>query len=707
MTGFERLHPALQHHIVNSLGWNSLRPLQDMAVSAVLSGRNALIVGPTAGGKTEAATFPVLSRVLSESWPALSVIYLCPLRALLNNLEPRLAHYAGLVGRRVAMWHGDVGDAMRKRILADPPDLLLTTPESLELMLISRRVEHAALFAEVRAAVVDEVHAFAADDRGWHLLAVLERIARIATRPLQRIGLSATVGNPEGVVEWLAGSDRGPRELVSVPSAAIGADVVVDYVGNVENAATVIARLHRGEKRLVFCDSRARVEDLATSLRKMGLDTYVSHSSLSADERRQAEQAFASGSNCVIVATSTLELGIDVGDLDRVIQIDAPIQVASFLQRLGRTGRRAGTVRNFLFLATEDDSLVRAAALCDLWAGGYVENVAAPRYPIHLLAQQILALSLQEDGIGAADWRTWIGEMPGFASLDDEDVREAIAFMRQRGILFDDEGRWSIGREGETAFGRRHFMDLLSAFTSEPLFTVKHGQLELGRVHHASFAVRDDRAPVLLLAGRPWVVTNVDWDARVAYVQPTQDEGRSRWLGSGQALRYELCQAVARVLSAEDAGPFCSRRASERLAEIRADYLWLQPGMTALVTEPDGRQRWWTFAGLNANAALAEGLRRGGSSVRRVDNFCISFETRIDPGAIEELKRMPRETLRSPVNERALQGLKFSNCLPEELARKELTLRMTDVAGIVRVLEQRFFNVVMTTPVDGADKTVR
>lgn len=704
MTGFERLHPALQHHIVNSLGWSSLRPLQDLAVSAILSGRNALIVGPTACGKTEAAVFPVLSRVLSESWPALSVIYLCPLRALLNNLEPRLTHYAGLIGRRVAMWHGDVGDAVRKRILADPPDLLLTTPESLELMLISRRVEHAALFAEVRAIVVDEVHAFAADDRGWHLLAVLERIARIAHRPLQRIGLSATVGNPESVVEWLAGSDRAPRDLVAVPvEVSTGSDVVVDYVGNVENAATVIARLHQGEKRLVFCDSRARVEDLATSLRKMGVDTYVSHSSLSADERRQAERAFASGSNCVIVATSTLELGIDVGDLDRVIQIDAPIQVASFLQRLGRTGRRAGTVRNFLFLATEDDSLVRAVALCDLWAGGYVENVTAPRYPIHLLAQQILALSLQEDGIGAADWRRWIGAMPGFIDLADEDVRDAIAFMLQRGILFDDEGHWSIGREGETAFGRRHFMDLLSAFTSEPLFTVKHGQLELGRVHHASFAVRDDRPPVLLLAGRPWVVTTVDWDARVAYVQPTQDEGRSRWLGSGQTLRYELCQAIARVLSTEEPGP-CSKRAAERLAQIRADYLWLEPGMTPLVTEPDGRQRWWTFAGLNANAALAEGVRGMGLPIRRVDNFCVSFETPINPSVIEELKHVPRETLQSPVNERALQGLKFSNCLPEDLARKELTLRMTDVAGIARVLEQPF-KVVTRISEGGARKT--
>ncbi len=689
MTGFEHLHPAVQHHIVNSLGWSDLRPLQDLAVPAILSHDHVLLVGPTAGGKTEAAVFPVLSRILTESWPALSVIYLCPLRALLNNLEPRLQNYARLVGRRVAMWHGDVGDAARRRILADPPDILLTTPESLELMLVSRRVEHSALFADVRAVVVDEVHAFAGDDRGWHLLAVLERITRVAGRSLQRIGLSATVGNPEEVLDWLCGSDIRPREVVSVPAAAATADVVVDFVGNIENAATVIARLHQGEKRLVFCDSRARVEDLAASLRRMGIATYVSHSSLGASERQQAEQAFGSRTNCVIVATSTLELGIDVGDLDRVIQIDAPIQVASFLQRLGRTGRRPGTLRNFLFLTTEDDALVRATALCELWASSYVEDVAPPKYPLHLLAQQILALTLQEGGIASSDWQAWVGEMPGFKALEPDDVREAIEFMIFRGILYDDLGVWSIGREGEAAFGRRHFMDLLSAFTTEPLFTVKHGQIELGRVHHASFAVRDDRPPVLLLAGHAWVVTTVDWDARLAYVQPTKDEGRSRWLGSGQPLRYELCQAVARVLAAEEPNRFCSQRAAERLSQIRSEYTWLEPESTALVTEADGRQRWWTFAGLNANAALAEGLRSKGAAIRRADNFCISFESHTDPTLVANVRATPAPALQTPVNDRALKGLKFNECLTDSLARKELTLRLTDTVAVAHVMERQ------------------
>lgn len=690
MSSFDRLHPALQHHIVNSLGWRELRPLQEQAIAPVIDGAHALVVGPTAGGKTEAAFFPVLSRVLQERWPPLSVLYLCPLRALLNNLQPRLWHYANLVGRRVAMWHGDVGDTERKRILADPPDVLLTTPESLELMLISPRVEHEVLFAGVRVAVVDEVHAFAADDRGWHLLSVLERVSRLAGREMQRLGLSATIGNPDAVLGWLAAPGEGARRVVAPGgAAAVPAEITVDFVGGLENAATVIARLHAGEKRLVFADSRARVEELAAGLRKRGVQTFVSHSSISTDERRQAEHAFATGSDCVIVATSTLELGIDVGDLDRVIQIDAPTQVASFLQRLGRTGRRPGTTRNCLFLATEDDALVRAVALCELWSSGFVEHVRPLAEPLHLLAQQVMALSLQERGIGAADWRGWIGRMPGFSSVDEADVEAILEFMLASQVLFEDGGVWSIGAEGEAAFGRRHFIDLLSSFTSEPLFTVKHGELELGRVHHASFAVRDDRPPVLLLAGRPWVVNHVDWEARAAYVEPTKEDGRSRWLGSGPPLRFELCQAVAASLASPHVPGVCSKRAAAKLAEVKTDFAWLVPGKTAVVTETDGRVRWWTFAGVYANAALAAGLRAHGMAPGRTDNFNIPLDREPSAAAFEALRDLAgKDELWTPVDDRAVDGLKFNQCLPPDVAERMLSRRMTDREAIRAVLGQ-------------------
>jgi len=223
MNDFDRLHPSIRHHIVNTLAWPRLRPLQEEAIAPVLDGDHGIFLAPTAGGKTEAASFPVFSRMATENWKPVSVLYLAPLRALLNNLQPRLEAYGNFVGRRVGLrrvglWHGDTSPGERSRMMAEPPDLLLTTPESLEAMLISRRVNQQWLFPNLQTVIIDEVHAFAAADRGWHLLAVLERLTRIAGRDLQRIGLSATVGNPDELVDWICGSSTAPRRIVNPPA---------------------------------------------------------------------------------------------------------------------------------------------------------------------------------------------------------------------------------------------------------------------------------------------------------------------------------------------------------------------------------------------------------------------------------------------------------------------------------------------------------
>lgn len=315
MNAFDRLHPALQHHIVNSLGWQELREVQSLSIDAFLTGANLVILAPTAGGKTEAAFFPVISQMLTEGWNSLSVLYVSPIRALLNNQEQRLQKYFELVGRRSACWHGDTSQGERRRILSESPDCLLTTPESLEAILVSTKINHRELFKSVKCIVIDELHAFAGDDRGWRLLSVVARIRRLAGRDLQRIGLSATVGNPTEMLAWLSSGSQRQRQVVSpAPVSRQAPDVQLDYVGSLNNASKVSSLLHRGEKRLVFCDSRSRVEELALLLREREVETFVSHSSLGLEERRAAEHAFSQKQNCVIVATSSLELGLDVGN---------------------------------------------------------------------------------------------------------------------------------------------------------------------------------------------------------------------------------------------------------------------------------------------------------------------------------------------------------------------------------------------------------
>ncbi|MGB8843783.1 MAG: DEAD/DEAH box helicase, partial [Aliidongia sp.] len=434
MTPFDELHPAVRYHIVNTLGWGELRPTQLDAIRPILSGEDVLLLAPTAGGKTEAAVLPVLSRVASEGWRGLSVLYVCPLKALLNNLEPRLERYASFAGLRAGLWHGDIGDSARKRMQRDPPELLMTTPESLEAVMISNRIDHRSLLGGVRTIIVDELHAFAGDDRGWHLRFLLARLERLGGRPIQRIGLSATVGNPDELLHWLAagrgGTVVGPRQPPS------DGDVQVDYVGSVTNAVTVISRLHRGERRLIFADSRSRVEEIAGGLRGAGVRTFVSHASLSLDERRQAEAAFVNEPDCVIVATSTLELGLDVGDLDRVIQVGAPPSVASFLQRMGRTGRRSGTLRNCLFLATEDDDLLAALAIVALWQEKIIDPVVAPSLPAHIFAQQVMALVLQEGGMTRPDLDAWLGDSVAVVPVETRQM--VLDHMLAMGILTED-----------------------------------------------------------------------------------------------------------------------------------------------------------------------------------------------------------------------------------------------------------------------------
>ena len=703
MSNFELLHPAVQHHVVNSLGWRTLRPFQDEVIPRLLAGDHQIVLAPTAGGKTEAAAFPVLSRMLTEDWRGLSVLYVCPIKALLNNLETRLTRYCELLGRKAALRHGDTSATSRRRIVQDPPDLLLTTPESLEVMLVSTRVDEEILFGNLRAVIIDEIHAFAGDDRGWHLLSVLDRVTKLAGHPVQRIGLSATVGNPQALCDWLAGSCDGPRGVyapsTAVPTAA--ADVAIDFVGSIENAATVISRLHRGEKRLVFCESRARAEAIGTELDRLGTTTFVTHSSLSASERHAAEDAFANRENCVIVATSVLELGIDVGDLDRVIQIDSPGRVASFLQRMGRTGRRTGTTRNCLFLATTPASLVQAAALVDLWQEGFVEPVVPPVEPFHVFAQQLLTLILQEQGLGRSAWRDWVGRMPGFAALSPADLDRVIDHMLAERILFEDQGILAIDEIGERRYGWRHYMEVMSVFLTPPLLTVLHGRTDMGLVDASSLMPKaKDRPIILSLAARSWLVRSIDWPRGIVYVEPTTDPGKSRWRSNGPGLSYPLCQRMRKLLAEEGDRDGWSGRAREAMQTARLEFPWVSMDATTMVNDRNRDLKWWTFAGRAANAGLAAAIGRRIPGAATFDNLSVTIENGLEieefDDALASLSRLADDEFLSDIDADAVNALKFSDCLPRDMATRMLQRRSSDLPAIRAVLAEPMRRVVTT-----------
>ena len=679
-SAFELLHPAVQYHVVNSFGWPGLRPLQEQAVAPLVQGHHALLIAPTAGGKTEAAVLPVLSRMLSEEWRGLSVLYVCPIKALLNNLEPRLSALAGMVGRRVEVWHGDVSAGDKSRAQREPPDILLTTPESLEGILIGSRRDHRRLLGGVRCVIVDELHAFAGDDRGWHLLALLERLRALGAPLEQRIGLSATVGDPAALLEWLTGHAGGTSTLVQISAPPAESEITIDYAGSIANAAILISRLHAGEKRLVFCDSRTKVEELALALRALEVDVFVSHAALSADIRRQAEQAFAERQNCVIVATSTLELGLDVGDLDRVIQIDAPGSVASFLQRLGRTGRRPGSRRNMLFIATSGEGLLQAVAINRLFGEGYVEPVPPPPLPYHLLVQQLFALIFERGGeVAEADFLALFGRVPGMVEAVDAGWPEIRAHLVAGDWLVGTGMQLALGPKAEARFRGKGLADLCVSFDSPNSFAAIHGNVLVGHVDPLSLAGKRNSPLILALGGRSWRVVSSDLSRARVHVVPSEEKGSSRWLGATRGASRALSQKVRAVLAdaSPDDEPGLSGRARTKLAELQEE---LEDTLRATPFErADGGYICWTYAGLAANLLLAGRITAAGGTYGVVTAWSVKFT--LGTAALKRVGGWKGLVALEPFWEPASQP-KFAELLPTSRVQDMTLQRVKAIASI-------------------------
>lgn len=540
--------------------------------------------------------------------------------------------------------------------------------------MIGSRRDHRRLLGGIRCVVIDELHAFAGDDRGWHVLALLERIRALSGSEMQRIGLSATVGHPASLLEWMAGHCKGERRLVSISAPPAGIDLIIDFVGCLDNAATVISQLHRGEKRLVFCDSRSRVEDLAQGLRTRGVDTFVSHAALAADTRRQAEQAFSERQNCVIVATSTLELGLDVGDLDRVIQIDAPQTVASFLQRLGRTGRREGVKRNTLFLATTDVALLECAALASLFQAGYVEPVVAPADPYHIMVQQLLASILQSNNeLGERDFAAVFLRVPEFARLLVRDWKDVLEHLAHEGWIVRDGGQLSLGPRGDARFRGRGLADLCVSFESPRSVSVFLGNKHLGGVDPLSLVSSSDAPKVISLGGRAWRVAQIEWSQQRVYVEPSEGRGRTRWIGNSRGVSSPVAHEVMRVVGEPaKVKDYLTRRADGRLNALSGDLQWTLGGEP--IKSSDGDWIWWTFAGFRENQLLAAKIESIGGRRRALDGYSIRFELNKEVALAHNdwdgVKQIHVEHLNLP-----LIHFKFDELLPERTRYNMVAIR--------------------------------
>jgi ATP-dependent Lhr-like helicase len=697
-SAFARFPPQLQEAIVARLGWTELRPVQELASQAILDESNAIVLAPTAGGKTEASMFPVLARLLEQPPSGVGALYIAPIKALLNNQAERLGLYTEMVGLRRFLWHGDVTAAQKRAFCKEPAPLLMTTPESLEVMLLSAKVPVAKLFKDLRMVVIDEVHALAGQDRGAHLMAVLQRLSQYSSHDLQRIGLSATVGNPEDILTWLAGSSKRPRIIVDPPKKPQSRDLRIALYESLRELSQSAAQAAAGNKSLFFCQSRALSEEVAQQMRGGGIDVFVHHSSVSLEERQAAEERFHHGRDAVIVCTSTLELGIDVGDLDKVLQAEAPSTVSSFLQRMGRTGRRAAARANTFFLCQESESALQAAALIELAREGWVESVPVLKRCWPVLVHQLLALSLQHNGVTLEQAHEALDPVPDFQGIRLEEFDQLVEHLVKSDFLYrTDDGRLNVGEQTERVFGRKNFMELYAVFSSPQLYAVvtangkSVGSLEQNFVDRLV-----DGVSSFLLGGRGWIAEQVRHSDRTVLAHPAPAGRKPAWGGYiPQLLGFRVCRKMAELLASEAPLAYLDPVARASLDELRRDQgTHLRERSWYLEGNEKGLHL-LTFAGGAVNQTIKYGLQILKNWALTADNFRLRLPEEV--GATDLLEALPQiahpEFWAKPeTQERLLASLpeyrlsKFQPALPHRFALESVHDYLLDIPTTLEFL---------------------
>jgi ATP-dependent Lhr-like helicase len=601
--------------------------VQELAGHAILDGKNAVVLAPTAGGKTEAAMFPALSVLLEEPPDGVGALYVAPLKALLNNLSERLGTYTEMVGLRRFLWHGDIDTPARRSFVKEPAELLMTTPESLEVMLASSQVPVGKVFRDLRIAVIDEVHALAGTDRGAHLMSVLERVADHSRHNVQRVGLSATVGDPSAIARWLSGTSKREAVVVDPPKEPVRRQIAIHLDPDPETLARRASALAMGHKSLFFCESRQLTESVADRMRDRGTDVFVHHSSVSLGERKEAEARFSGGGSAAIICTSTLELGIDVGDLDKVFQADAPDTVSSFLQRMGRTGRRPGTVANTTFFCESSEAVLQAIALVELAREKWVEPIVPQDRCWPVLVHQLLSMSLAAGAISRELAWEKLSRVPDFAGIARAEFEQVVDHMVRHGYLFESGGLLSMGETAERKYGRRNFMELYAVFSSPQHYRVLGpGGREIGSLQQEFVDNLVENMTSFLLGGRAWLALAIDHRHRIVSVAPSPRGKVPTWRSiMPRMLGFEVCQRIKRVLTEAESYGYLSEAAAAAVQDHREDMAALLQRGSSLQLAHDGA-RWWTYAGGRINQTLRYALAELTGWKIVCDNFHLRLE---------------------------------------------------------------------------------
>ncbi|XQS17056.1 DEAD/DEAH box helicase [Citrobacter telavivensis] len=581
-SAYDSLDPRVRKWVYKQ-GWSTLRPLQESAIPAILArDQDVLISAGTAAGKTEAFFLPACSAIAGIT-SGFGIVYISPLKALINDQYRRLESLGEALDMPVTPWHGDVPQSKKKKIRTDPAGILLITPESLESLLINSSGWIKQAFSPVAYIVIDEFHAFIGTERGMQLLSLLNRIDHVLGRhanPVPRVALSATLGELDKVPELLRPDQRLPCEIVtdSNSTATLQVQVKGYLVPETEkgeepqssaekHVCADIFRLCRGDSHLVFANSRKRTESIAATLSDMCEENVVPneffphHGSLSRELRETLEARLQQGNlPTTAVCTMTLELGIDIGKVQSVIQVTPPHSVSSLRQRMGRSGRRDSP--SVLRMLISEQELTATSGIVDRLRLQLVQSMAMIRLMItkrwfepadarqmhySTLLHQILAITAQWGGVRADQLWSQLCQTGPFRNIDLTDFKSLLRHMGAHGLLTQlASGEMVIGAEGEKLTNHYTFY---AVFNTPEEFRIVTGNRTLGTVPVDSPLLPDQH---IIFGGRRWKVTEIDVEKKVIYVEATKGGQPPQFSGGGMSVHDVVRQEMLAIYREND-----------------------------------------------------------------------------------------------------------------------------------------------------------
>ena len=721
MSIFERYAPFIQDFIYRN-NWESLRAIQAAAGDAIFNtDENVLLTASTASGKTEAAFFPILT-LFSEDMPStVGAIYIGPLKALINDQFMRLNELCEEAHIPVWHWHGDVAQSHKSRMLKNPSGILQITPESLEAMLLRKHALIPKLFGDLRFIVIDEIHSLMRGDRGGQTICLIERLCRMAGADPRRIGLSATIGDPTAAGEFLSyGTGRGTvipkienkgvKWRLSMEHFYISQQNQPDEKNTTEglpvlDAKTDTAPEHadagmgyifehtRGKKCLVFVNSREECEAVTTTLRSYCEANHerdrflIHHGNLSAAYRETAEQAMKDEDTFMTTCTTaTLELGIDIGRLERAFQIDAPFTVSSFLQRMGRTGRRDLPPEMWFVIREELPEprsmlpetipwkLIQGIALIQVYLEErWVEPPKLDRLPFSLLYHQTMSTLASSGELSPAALASKVLSLKYFHRISQDDYKVLLRHLLENDhIQRTDEGGLIVGLAGERIVNSFKFY---AVFQENEEYTVRWGSQELGTI-----VMPPPKGEKIAIAGHVWIVEEVDHKRRLVYCEQIKGKVPAYFGDCPGDINTKIILRMRDVLREDKKYPYLMKNAVARLAQAR-----LTARNSGVIDQPLiclGGNMWCLFPWLGTYAFFAMerflklkcGDRLGLRGMDSSRPYYIQFTMKVSPQEFFSILIEEAEKEFDPLD-LVYQGEvpvfeKYDEFLPPELVRK-------------------------------------